>query len=94
MTGLKFYPARGMPPELVQFELPMEDPEILAQIKLGRTEASALRREEAARVVAPAPSKAFTWQGKALKIPGVTWADELGPEALAQGFECGRKPRL
>ena len=77
MTGLKSYPARGMAPELVQFELPMEDPEILAQSKLCRTEAFALRREEAARVVALAPSKAFTWQGKALKLPGVTWADEL-----------------
>ena len=46
MTGLKSYPARGMPPELVQFKLPMEDPEILAQIKLGRTKAFALRRED------------------------------------------------
>ena len=65
MMGLKSYPARGMPPELVQFELPMEDSEVSAPIKLGRTEAPALHRDEAARVVAPSPSKAFTWQGKA-----------------------------
>ena len=46
ITGLRSYPARGMPPELLQSELPMEDPEVLAQIKLGRTEASARRRDE------------------------------------------------
>ena len=91
MTGWKAYPARGMPPELVQFELPMEDSEVSAQIKLGRTEASARRRDEAARVVAPSPRKAFTWQGKALKIPGVTWADEVRARVARPKFRVRRK---
>ena len=65
MTGMISFSARGMPPEFVHFELTMEDPGILSQIGLGRTEALALRRDEAARVVAPAPSKAFTWQREA-----------------------------
>ena len=69
----------------------MDDPVVLAQIKLGRTEASALRRDEAARVVAPAPSKAFTWQGKALKIPGVTWADELRARGARPKFRMRKK---
>ena len=76
MTGLKSNSAGGMPPEPVLFELTIVDPEILSQIRLGRAEALALRREEAARVVAPAPSKAFMWRGEALKSFGVMWADE------------------
>ena len=91
MTGLTFYPDRGMPPELVQFELPMEDPEFLAQIKLGRTVGCALRREEAVRVVAPAPSKAFTCQGKALKLPGVTWADALRARGARPRFRLQKR---
>ena len=64
MMGLKSYPARGMPSELVRFELPIEDSEVSAQIKLGRTEAFALRRDEATRVVAPSPSKASCGKGR------------------------------
>ena len=89
--GIDLVSGQGHAPRTCPIRAPHSDSEVSAQIKLGRAEASALRRDEAARVVAPVPSKAFTWQGKALKIPGVAWADMLRALGARPKFRVQKK---
>ena len=54
-TGLKAYPD-GLPENLMQFGLPLEQVEILAQIKIGRAEGQRLRADNPARLQAAVPA--------------------------------------
>ena len=59
-TGLKAY-SDEMPPHLMQFGLPLEQTEVLAQIKVGRAEAQRLRANNPARLPAVVPTKGYDW---------------------------------
>ena len=73
-TGLKAYPD-DMPPHLMQFGLPLEQTEVLAQITVGRADAQRLRANNPARLPAVVPTKGYDWQGGSLVIPKAPWLD-------------------
>ena len=68
ITGLKRYPT-DVPPDLIQFEEPVEKPEFIALVRSARAAAKLERAARPSETASEDPSHGWTWDKAKMAFP-------------------------